>query len=288
MSGGRMNRRDFLASAAVAGASLEARAGAGTPAPVDRSQLAINGGKPVRGAMLSGGYWGADYYGDSEQQELLDVVRSKSSFRWYGPGKPVKVLNFEREFARHQGTRFALAVTSGTAALHSAIAALEVGPGDEVILPAWTWYSCYNAIVLAGGLPVFAEIDDTFNLDPADTERKITPRTKAIMPVHLLGGPADMDPILEMGRRRKIRVLEDCAQCVGGSHKGKPLGSLGDIGIYSFQINKTISAGEGGAVVTSDPLLFERASRFHDLGGLRPPHEQMVGCLLYTSDAADG
>jgi len=174
-------------------------------------------------------------------------------------------------------TKFALAVTSGSAALQCAVAACGIGPGDEVILPAWTWHSCFNAIVLAGALPVFAEIDESFNIDPADMESKITPQTRLIMAVHLQGNPADMNRILEIARRRKIRVLEDCAQSVGASYKGHPVGSMGDIGIYSMQLNKTITSGEGGAVVTNDPLLFERASRYHDLGALRPLHEQIAG-----------
>ena len=159
----------------------------------------------------------------------------------------------------HVGVKFALGVTSGTAALFTAMAALEVGPGDEVILPAWTWYACYDAIVLAGALPVFAEIDESFDIDPKDIEAKITPRTKVIMAVHLQGCPCDMDPILEIARTHKLRVLEDCAQCVGGRYKGKYVGAIGDIGIYSFQQSKTITSGEGGAVVTSDPKLFERS-----------------------------
>jgi dTDP-4-amino-4,6-dideoxygalactose transaminase len=178
--------------------------------------------------------------------------------------------------------KHAPAVTSGTAALHCALAALGVGPGEEVILPAWTWYSCYNAILLAGALPVFAEVDESFTLDPADLEKKITPRTKAVMVVHLSGCPADMDRILAVARRRNIRVLEDSAQSVGGQYHGKRLGSLGDIGIYSFQLSKTITAGEGGAIVTNDPALFERASRFHDLGMLRPPHHAAVGSPVTT------
>jgi len=272
------NRREFTAAAAGALASgAGATARPGFPAPVDPKELAINGGKPVRSTRLTAGYWGADYYDAAEEREVLEVVKSKTPFRWYGAAKPTKVLNFERDYARHQGTKYAVAVTSGTSALISAISALEVGPGDEVILPAWTWYSCYNAIVLAGGLPVFAEVDETLNLDPKDLDRKITPKTKVIMAVHILGGPADMDPILEIARSRKIRILEDFAQSVGGRYKGKQLGSIGDIGICSFQVNKTISAGEGGAVVTSDPVLFERAARFHDLGGLRPAHEELIG-----------
>jgi 8-amino-3,8-dideoxy-alpha-D-manno-octulosonate transaminase len=157
------------------------------------------------------------------------------------------------------------------------MAALEIGPGDEVILPAWTWHSCYTAIVLAGALPVFAEIDESFNIDPDDIEKRITPQTKALIAVHLQGNPADMDKIMAVARKHRLRVLEDCAQSVGASYKGKPLGSIGDIAIYSLQLNKTITSGEGGAVVTSDAVLFERAARFHDVGGIRQPLEKLVG-----------
>ena len=155
--------------------------------------------------------------------------------------------------------------------------ALEIGPGDEVILPAWTWHSCYAAIVLAGALPVFAEIDESFNIDPADIEHRITPQTKAIMAVHLQGNPCDMDPILAIAKEHKLQVLEDCAQSVGATYKGRRVGSLGDIGIFSLQLNKTITAGEGGAVVTSHPVLFERAARFHDVGMFRPVHANVAG-----------
>src|SRR5206468_5557089 len=173
-----------------------------------------------------------------------------------------KVSQFEATFAERMLTAHALAVTSGTAALHVALAALEVGPGYEVILPAWTWYSCYNTVVQAGALPVFAEIDQSFNIDPDDIEHRITPHTKVIMAVHLQGNPADMDRILPIARKHRVKVLEDGSQSVGASYKGRPLGSMGDIGIFSLQQSKTITAGEGGAVVTGDPVIFERASRF--------------------------
>jgi 8-amino-3,8-dideoxy-alpha-D-manno-octulosonate transaminase len=120
-------------------------------------------------------------------------------------------------------------------------------------------------VIQVGALPVFAEIDESFNLDPADIERHITPNTRVIMAVHLQGNPADMDPILAIARKHKLKVLEDASQSVGASYKGRPLGSMGDIGIYSLQQSKTITAGEGGAVVTNDPYLFERAVRFHDV-----------------------
>jgi 8-amino-3,8-dideoxy-alpha-D-manno-octulosonate transaminase len=187
------------------------------------------------------------------------------------------VAKFEQEFAQFMRVKHVLAVTSGTAALHCALTALEVGPGDEVVMPAWTWYSCYNAILLTGALPVFAEVDDSFNMDPEDLERKITPQTKALMVVHLYGAPANLDGVMAAARRHDIRVLEDSAQTVGGQYKGRRVGSMGNIGIYSFQIHKTITAGEGGALVTNDPLLYERAVRFHDLGLLRPPIKALLG-----------
>jgi 8-amino-3,8-dideoxy-alpha-D-manno-octulosonate transaminase len=263
-----IGRRKFLAAAgtAVAAASAE-------------PELAISGGVPVRTTPLKADFWGPQYYDEKEQQQIADVLTTRRPFRWYGPGKepPMKVATFEKEFAARVQTRYALAVTSGTAALQCAMAALQIGPGDEVILPAWTWHSCYNAIVLAGALPVFAEIDESFNIDPADIESKITSQTKAILVVHLLGNPADLDRILPIARKHNLRLIEDCAQSLGASYKGKTVGSMGDIGIHSLQINKTITSGEGGAVTTNDPILFERASRFHDLGGLRAPHEKVAG-----------
>src|SRR5579884_666555 len=238
----------------------------------------LRAGTAVRTEPLKATYWGPEYYDDAEQQQVMDVLNSRSPFRWYGPGKtpPQKVATFEAEFARRMQTRFALAVTSGTAALQCAVNALAIGPGDEVILPAWTWHSCYSAIIMAGALPVFAEIDESFGIDPSDIERKITPQTKAIMAVHLQGNPCDLDSVLAIARKHNLRVIEDCAQSVGAGYKGRPVGSHGDIGIYSLQLNKTITAGEGGAVVTSDPILFERASRFHDVGSIRAPHQKLL------------
>jgi 8-amino-3,8-dideoxy-alpha-D-manno-octulosonate transaminase len=241
-----MNRRRFLATAVAAG-SANAAPG------------------PVRTEPLANPNWGPLYYGGEEQAQLLEVLQSRRPFRFSPAPDKSKVAAFENEWAARMQTRWALAVTSGTAALHCALAALEIGPGDEVILPAWTWYSNYSTIIQCGALPVFAEIDDSFNLDPADIEHRITPATKLIMAVHLQGNPADLDPILAIARKHGLKVLEDCSQSVGASYKGKPLGSLGDIGTYSLQQTKTITAGEGGAVVTSDPLLFERAVRFHDV-----------------------
>ena len=263
-----VNRRKFMGAVfAAAGA-----AGAGP-------DLAVNGAKPVRDTPLRSENWGPQFYDEAERGQVVDVIDTGTPFRFSGRGgkAPDKVATFEKEFAARMQTRYALGVTSGTAALESAVVALGVGPGDEVILPAWTWHSTFTAIVRAGGLPVFAEIDESFNIDPDDIESKITPQTKAIVAVHLQGNPAEMDKVLAIARKHGLKVLEDCAQCVGGSYKGRPLGSLGDIGIYSHQVSKTITAGEGGSLVTSDPVLFERAVRFHDVGNIMRPHQQMLG-----------
>lgn len=250
-----MDRRVFLTSAA---ATTLATANAA-------EKLAVDGGTPVRTTPLATGNWGPLYYDGQEQAQLTQVLESRKPFRFANSLEQSKVAIFENEYAARMQTKYALAVTSGTAALHVALAALEVGPGDEVIIPAWTWYSCYATVIQVGALPVFAEIDESFNLDPADIERHITPQTRVIMVVHLQGNPADMDPILALAKKHNLKVLEDCSQSVGASYKGRPLGSMGDIGIYSLQQSKTITAGEGGAVVTSDPYLFERAVRFHDV-----------------------
>jgi len=250
-----MDRRAFLATAA--GATLMPAAAA--------PQLAVNGGTPVRTQPLGSANWGPLFYDDKEQTQLTEVIESRKPFRFANSLEQSKVARFEDEYAARMQTKYALAVTSGTAALHTALAALEVGPGDEVIIPAWTWYACYATVIQVGALPVFAEIDESFNLDPADLERHITPQTRVIMAVHLQGNPADMDPLLALARKHGLKVLEDCSQSVGASYKGRPLGSMGDIGIYSLQQSKSITAGEGGAVVTGDPYLFERATRFHDV-----------------------
>ena len=235
---------------------------------------------PVRSTPLRPRHFGPLYYDQTEWGFLKEVFDARAPFRFWGldgRSAPDKVITFEREFAAFMQTRYCLGVTSGTAALQVAMAALEVGPGDEVIVPAWTWHSCFNAVVMAGALPVLAEVDSTFNLDPADVERRITPRTRVLMAVHLQGNPARMDELLAIARKHKLKVLEDVSQAVGASYKGRPLGSMGDIAIASLQVNKTISAGEGGAVYTNDARMFERAVRFHDVGTIRAVHEQAMG-----------
>ncbi len=241
--------------------------------------LALDGGTPVRAVPLRARHFGPLYYDESEWTFLKEVWQTRSPFRFWNFENqlPDKVATLEREFAQKMGVKYALAVNSGTTALEAALAALEIGPGDEVIVPAWTWHSCFHAVVRHGALAVCAEIDESFNLDPARVEAAISPRTKVMMIVHLQGNPADMDRLLPIARKRGLKVLEDVSQAVGASYKGRRLGSMGDIAAASLQVNKTISAGEGGMVYTNDPLLFERAVRFHDVGTLRRVHEDWLG-----------
>ncbi len=281
------NRREFLTTVGAAGAASILVGASGTPgilAAEGKEKLAIDGGAPVRKNLLGSAPYGPQFYDDVEKKELLEVLESRYPFRWWG-GKS-KVLQFEKAYAELIGVRYALGVTSGTTALYTAMAALEIGPGDEVILPAWTWYADYDAVVLSGALPVFAEIDESLAMDPNDMEARITPRTKAIVPSHLQGGLADMDAILAIARKHKLLVVEDCAQCCGGRYKGKYVGTLGDMGINSFQLSKTITSGEGGAVISNDPKLFERALRFHDVGSLRAPYTDMLKGGLLAAFAA--
>jgi len=226
---------------------------------------------------ISATFISPQYYDHTEGDALLDVLKEKSPFRYYGMGKPHKVKDFESGWGEYIGAKYPLCVTSGTAALDCAVTGLGIGPGDEVIMPAYTWWSDYTCVINAGALPVFADIDESITLDPKDFERKITSRTRAVIPVHLLGGQCDMDAIMAIAKKNGIKVLEDCAQCVGGSYKGTKLGLIGDVGIYSYQYHKMISAGEGGSLVTNDPIIYEKAARFHDMGVMQRVFTDRLG-----------
>jgi 8-amino-3,8-dideoxy-alpha-D-manno-octulosonate transaminase len=222
---------------------------------------------------------GGALIGREEEELVLEVLRRREPFRYYGhdpKSPPPMVATLEKEFRELMGTRFALAVTSGTAALEVALGALGLGPGDEVIVPAWSWVSCFTAVVRLGALPVLAEIDETFCIAPGEIGRLATPRTKAVMVVHYQGVPAEMNAILNEAKLAGIRVIEDCAESPGALYHGRRVGSLGDIGTYSFQFHKSMTSGEGGMIATNDPLLYERAVRMHDLGQLRAYHRQFV------------
>lgn len=205
-----------------------------------------------------------------EEEAVLEVLRSRNLFRYYGPTdpQPRQVEGFERELAAFLGVRQAVAVNSGTSALMAGLAALGVGPGDEVIVPAYTWIATANAVVLHGAAPVLCEVDDSLTLDPQDLERRITARTKAVIPVHMQGVPADMEAITTVAQRHGLLVLEDCAQAMGARVGDRAVGAWGDVGCFSLQINKVLTAGEGGAVATSDPDLGTRARIWHDGAGI--------------------
>ena len=162
-----------------------------------------------------------------------------------------------------------IAVNSGTGALHLSLTALGVGPGQEVIIPAYLWVTVAAAVVNLGAIPVLGDIDETFCLDPAAVEKAITPRTTGIIVVHMSGAPANITALVSLARRRGLFVLEDCAQCAGGSVGGRKVGTFGDMGIYSFQMNKNMTSGEGGAIVTNDARLYDRAFASHDTGYAR-------------------
>ena len=232
-------------------------------------RLAIDGGTPVRTQPLLPGYPGGLLIGEEEKGAVMEVLDSQSLFRHYGPKPLRKVAQFERAFAQAVGARYAVGVTSGTGALMTALAALGVGPGDEVIVPTYTWVATINAVVHLGAVPVFVDIDDTLTMDPTKLEAAVTPCTKAILPVHMRGAGADMGPILDVAARHHLYIVEDAAQAVGGRYRGRRLGTLGALGAYSLQYHKVITTGEGGMVVTDDPALWERAVRYHDQGSVR-------------------
>jgi 8-amino-3,8-dideoxy-alpha-D-manno-octulosonate transaminase len=233
---------------------------------VSKESLALYGGKPVRQKTLPFMHPGAAYFDDEETNAVLDVLKSQSPYRFYGPNFQNITGKFEKEFRDYIGAKYALALTSGTAALHTTLVGLDVHEGDEVILPAYAWISCPSAIVASGGRPVLANIDKSLTLDPADVETRITDKTKVIMAVHIRGVPADLDPLSKIAKNHGVKLVEDVAQCGGGSYHGKKLGSIGDVGSFSFQLNKMISAGEGGAAVTDDTTVYERMLMFHDVG----------------------
>lgn len=233
---------------------------------VKSSDLAINGGARAVQHPIPPMYPGGLRIGREEEEAVLEVLRSKRLFRYYGPGPgPSRVAELEEAFAGLMGTTHALAVGSGTTALTSALAGLGVGPGDEVIVPAYTWIATAAAVVAVGAVPILAEVDETLTLDPSDVEARITPRTRAIIPVHIRGLPSKMAELVEIARRHELRLLEDTAQADGASYRGARLGSIGDAGSFSLQFNKIITAGEGGMVITNDRAIYERSLLYHDV-----------------------
>ena len=239
-------------------------------------KLAIEGGKPVRTEPLPLEFPGVHHMDEEEVEVAVRVLKSRSPFRYYGVDLQGEVEAFESEFASFLGVKHAIAVNSGTGALHTALSALGVGPGQEVIVPAYMWVSVVAAVVNLGAIPVLADIDETFCLDPVAVQKSITPRTTGMIVVHMSGAPANITELLKVARERGLFLLEDCAQCAGGSVNGKKVGTFGDMGIFSFQMNKNMTSGEGGAVVTNDTGLYDRAFACHDTGYARDANGRAI------------
>ncbi len=213
--------------------------------------------------------YGANTYDGEEIAAAVRVIHNQSPFRHYGRNCTQEASRFEEEAAAFYGVAHAHTTNSGTGALMLALHALDIGPGDEVIVPGFFWIAISNAVLLRGAIPVVCEVDATLNMDPADLDRKVTEKTKCVVAVHMLGGQADMQAIAEVCGRRDLRLIEDFSQCNGGSIGGARIGALGDIGVSSLQLNKAITAGEGGLVLANDPAHYQRVCARSDLGYAR-------------------
>lgn len=213
--------------------------------------------------------------GQEEIDEVSKVIFSKQWFRVGSPqhGHLQEVDLFEKEWAELMGCSYAILMSGGgTAGLVCALAGLGIGPGDEVIVPAYTWLATATSVLTVGAIPVLAEVDETLGLDPADFERKIRPHTRAVIPVHMSGRPANLEAILAIARKHGMKVIEDSCQADGGSYKGRRTGTWGDAGVFSLNYYKIISAGgEGGCLVTNDKRIHERAMIYHDSGSTFRP-----------------
>jgi perosamine synthetase len=198
----------------------------------------------------------------NEARYVADCIEST----WIS-SKGSYIAQFESRFAQRVGVAEATSVCNGTVALHLAMLALGIGTGDEVIVPTLTYIASVNAVTYTGATPVFADaLPDTWQIDPDDVRRRITPRTKAIMAVHLYGHACDMDTLRSIAREHRLFLVEDCAEAIGSLYKGRHVGSLGDIATFSFFGNKTLTTGEGGMVVSNDPTLMERSRHFKGQG----------------------
>lgn len=254
----RMSRRQVLESAVAGTAALaatpQARAGAASGSVTLPAAL---GGRPVRSKPFP--RW--PNFREADEKGVLPVLRSGV---W---SRASVVEEAERRFARLMGADYCLATCNGTNALFTSVRALDIGAGDEVITTPYTFVASIHAILLADALPVFADIDpETWQIDPAQIEAKITSRTAAIMPVHIIGGVCDMDRINALAAKHQLKVIEDACESHGGEWKGKKVGTLGDLGCFSFQTGKSLTCGEGGAILGHDENLMDRCYSFHNLG----------------------
>ncbi len=224
--------------------------------------LALDGGTPVRSGKPL--LVETDVFEDEELQALLAVALKKKLRR------AEAALEYERALADWFGAKHAIAVSNGTTALHIALAAFGIGPGDEVIVTPYTFIASDSCVMEQNAVPIFADVDPRYlTLDPADVERKITPRTRAIIPVSIMGTPVDLDPIMDLARKHNLWVVEDCAQSPGATYKGKKVGTIGHVGTFSTISGKITSTGEGGFVITNDDDLYDKMWGYMDFARKR-------------------
>ena len=222
-------------------------------------------------------------FSDDNGEKLARIVNGDPSvkgphlFRYYNP-KPSKVAAAEAAMKELIGTKFCLAVNSCTSALVAAYRALGIGAGDEVIVPAYTFFATAATVASSNAIPIIVDVDDSLSIDPERIEKAITRRTKAIVPVHMRGAPAQMDAIMDVANKKGIPVVEDVAQAGGGSFRDKRLGSIGAIGCFSFDYYKVIVSGEGGFVTTDNKWLYTRAQSWHDCAACWRPLRCRVAC----------
>lgn len=227
--------------------------------------LAINGGTPVRTKEWVPEFLSTEEFNELEKEYILRVLDKKRVFRYYHEDvENSEAAKLEALYSQRAGTKYALAVNSGTSSLVAAMVGAGIGPGDEVIVPAYTYIATAAAVLIARAVPVIVEVDDSLTMDPKAFEAAITPHTKAVVPVHMKGVPSQMNEIIEVAKRHNLLVIEDVAQANGGTYQGKALGSIGDVGCFSFQQYKIITAGEGGMVVTDNETIHMNASIYHD------------------------
>jgi dTDP-4-amino-4,6-dideoxygalactose transaminase len=239
------------------------------------SELALFGGKKTKQRLFP--LW--PQYDDRERRALEEVLESR--VWWRTPG--TRTLEFEKAFAEYHGARHGIAVTNGTAALEVTMAALGIGPGDEVVVPDFTFIATASAVLFANALPVLVDVDPhTYCLDPTLTEAAITPRTKAIIAVHMGGHPADLDALQYIARKREVHLIEDSAHAHGSEWEGKKIGTFGSAGTFSFQSSKLMTAGEGGIIISNDDAFERQARSVHDCG--RMPGEWFYSHFIYGSN----
>jgi len=227
-----------------------------------KEELAINGGEKTLSKEFN---W--PIFDQSDIDVVQEVARSGN---WGNPDCLGLVQQFEKQFASYCGSKYAMTCVNGSVALRLALISCGVRPGDEVIVPPYTFIATASIVLEANCVPVFVDIDpDTYNLDPAEIEKAITPKTKAIIPVHFAGQACDMDAIMKLAGKHDLRVIEDAAHAHGGEYKGKKLGSIGDAGCFSFQSSKNLTSGEGGIVVTDDEELFDMMNSLRNVGRVK-------------------